>query len=386
MGTQAFGKTMLEFRVLARDERSHARYSVMKTKTSTVELPNFMPVMTTGTVRSLTTLDLNEMGVQIVVSNTYHLHVRPGEDIVESLGGLHAFTGFKGSILTDSGGFQAFSLSNLREVKHDGIVFRSHIDGRRIHLTPQKVIDIQLKLNSDIMMVLDYPASYPSSPEEDLRSLELTSRWAEASIRYYDEIKPASAIFGIVQGGFNYEYKRRSLEHLVSLNFDGYALGGLALGEPSYLRDDIVSRFAPLLPENKPRYVMGLGKPEEIIRYVEWGVDLFDCVIATRNARRGMVFTSEGPLRIANARYKDDPRPLDPNCDCKVCRNYSRAYIRHLFSINETSAGILASYHSVYFYISFMRKIREAIKGGYFQEFKEEFLKTFGSGSMDVRS
>jgi len=368
---------MLKFKVLKKDEKTFARYSIMETKTSIVELPNFMPVATTGTLKSLTTLDLIEIGSQIIVCNTYHLHLRPGEDLISSFGGLHKFINFKNSILTDSGGFQVFSLSKFRKVREDGFIFKSHIDGSLIELTPKKVIDIQIKLNSDIMMVLDYPTSYPSTYEENLISVELTTKWAKISRDYYDELKPKSAIFGIIQGGFFKNLRERSFSEILELDFDGYAIGGLALGEPREERDWVVKTFAPKLPENKPRYVMGIGKPEEIIEYVSYGVDLFDCVIATRNARRGSVFTSEGVLRIENAKYKNDERPLDLNCDCKVCKNYSRAYIRYLFSIGEVSAGILASYHSVYFFMNFLKSIREAIKNGYFYEFKVEFLSKY---------
>ncbi len=365
------------FRVLKTD--GNARYSIMETKSGTVELPNFMPVCTTGTPRSLTTMDLHEMGVQIIVANTYHLHLRPGEDVVEKAGGLHRFINFRGSILTDSGGFQVFSLARLRKITEDGIEFRSHIDGSPVFLSPEKVVEIQSKLGSDIMMILDYPTRYPSTYEENLLSVKLTTRWAERSLEHYEKIKPEGVMFAIVQGGFYRDLREKSLRELVEMDFPGYAIGGLALGEPRHERDWVVEEFAPRLPWEKPRYVMGLGKPEEILHYVEQGVDLFDCVIATRNARRGAVFTRRGIMRIKNARFREDFSPIDPECDCRVCRNYSRAYIRHLFSVNETTAGILASYHSVYFFIKLMKDIREAIKGGYFREFKEEFLRKYST-------
>ncbi len=367
----------LKFEIIKKDSKTFARYSVLQTKTSIVELPNFMPVATTGTIKSLTTLDLMEMGAQIIVCNTYHLHLRPGEDLIESMGGLHKFINFNGSILTDSGGFQVFSLSKFRKVKEYGFIFRSHIDGSIVELTPKKVIDIQMKLNSDIMMVLDYPTKYPSSYEENLLSVNLTTKWAIESKRYYEEVKPKGALFGIIQGGFYKNLREKSFNEILGLNFDGYAIGGLALGEPREERDWVVREFVPKLPENKVRYLMGIGKPDEILEYISLGVDLFDCVIPTRNSRRGTVFTSEGILRIENAKYKNDERPLDVNCDCKVCKNYSRAYIRYLFSINEVSAGILASYHSVYFFIKFLEQIRKAIREGYFYEFKEDYLRRF---------
>ena len=363
------------FRVIKTD--GNARYSIMETKTGVVELPNFMPVCTTGTPKSLTTLDLKEMGAQIIVANTYHLHLRPGEDLVEKAGGLHKFISFDGSILTDSGGFQVFSLARLRKITREGIQFRSHIDGSPVFLSPEKVIEIQSKLGSDIMMVLDYPTRYPSSYEENKLSVELTTEWARRSKEHYEKIKPAGVMFAIVQGGFYRDLRERSLRELVELDFPGYAIGGLALGEPRHERDWVVEEFAPKLPWDKPRYAMGLGKPDEIFHYVEQGVDLFDCVIATRNARRGAIFTRKGVLRIKNARYKEDFSPPDPQCDCRVCRNYSRAYIRHLFSVNETTAGMLSSYHSVYFFIKLLRDIREAIKGGYYREFKEDFLRNY---------
>ncbi|MCX7948231.1 MAG: tRNA guanosine(34) transglycosylase Tgt [candidate division WOR-3 bacterium] len=367
----------LKFNVIKEDSETFARYSIMQTKTSIVELPNFMPVVTTGTIKSLTTLDLKEMQTQIIVCNTYHLHLRPGEEVISSLGGLHKFINFHNSILTDSGGFQAFSLSKLRKVSEEGFIFKSHLDGSIVELNPKKVIDIQVKLNSDIMMVLDYPTNYPSTYEENLISVKLTTSWAKISKKYYDELKPKSSIFAIIQGGFYRDLRERSFLELLDLNFDGYAVGGLALGEPREERDWVVREFGPKLPKDKPRYVMGIGKPEEILEYISYGIDLFDCVIPTRNARRGSVFTSEGIIRLENAKYKYDERPIDLNCECKVCKNYSRAYIRHLFSIGEVSAGILASYHSVYFFIKFFEKIRKAILGGYFNEFKKDFLDNY---------
>ncbi len=372
----------LEFKVIRQDGRTLARYSLLKTKSSIVELPNFMIVATTGTPKSLTTLDLMEMGAQIIVCNAYHLHVRPGEEIIEKLGGLHKFINFNGSILTDSGGFQVFSLSKLRKVNEHGFIFQSHIDGSKIELTPEKVLEIQMKLNSDIMMVLDYPTSYPSSYEENLLSVKLTTKWAKISKAYYESKRPKGALFGIVQGGFYKDLREKSFSELLELDFDGYAIGGLALGEPKEERDWIVKEFVPKLPYNKVRYLMGIGTPIEILEYVSYGVDLFDCVIPTRNARRGTVFTSGGIIRIENTKYKYDERPLDLNCNCKVCKNYSRAYIRHLFSIDELSAGILSSYHSVYFFINFLKSIRDAIKGGYFIEFKEEFFRKYSSSML----
>ncbi len=373
----------MSFQIIKKLKENKARFSILKTPHGGVELPNFMPVASQGTVKTLPPKDLKEIGVQIIVSNTYHLHLRPGEDLIEKFGGLHRFMNFDGAILTDSGGFQVFSLSELREISDDGVEFKSHIDGKRIFLTPEKVIDIQLKIGSDIMMVLDECPPYPSEKSYAEKSLNLTLRWAERSYRYFKEKvtkrDERPLLFAISQGSTFPDLRKKGMEKLLEFDFDGYAIGGLAVGEPKEIREEIITEIIDMFPENKPRYIMGVGYPEDIFFCVEQGIDLFDCVLPTRNARTGLVFTSEGKIRIKNSIYSKDERPLDPECDCYVCRNFTRAYIRHLFNAEEYLALYLASYHSVYFYINLMRKIRESIKEDRFYEFKKKFFERYKS-------
>ncbi len=369
------------FKVLKKSKENKARVSIIETPHGNVELPNFMPVASQGTVKTLSPRDLKEIGVQIIVSNTYHLHLRPGEDLIEKLGGLHQFMNFEGAILTDSGGFQVFSLSQLREVNNEGVEFKSHIDGKRVFFTPQKVIDIQLKLSSDIMMVLDECAPYPSEKSYAEKSLNLTLKWAEISYKYFKErIKNENKrplLFGISQGSTFVDLRKRGLKKLLEFDFDGYAIGGLAVGEPKEIREEIIREIIDMFPEDKPRYIMGVGYPEDIFFCVEQGIDLFDCVLPTRNARTGLVFTSEGKIRVKNSIYSEDERPLDPECDCYVCKNFTRAYIRHLFNAEEYLGLYLASYHSLYFYINLIKKIRESIKENKFYEFKNKFFEKY---------
>ena len=373
----------MKFKILKKAKENKARLSILETPNRNVELPNFMPVASQGTVKTLPPKDLKEIGVQIIVSNTYHLHLRPGEDLIEKFGGLHKFMNFKGAILTDSGGFQVFSLSELREISDEGVEFKSHIDGKRVFFTPEKVIDIQLKIGSDIMMVLDECPPYPSEKSYAEKSLNLTLKWAERSYRYFKE-KIADRdkrplLFAISQGSTFPDLRKKGMEKLLEFDFDGYAIGGLAVGEPKEIREEIINAIIDMFPEDKPRYIMGVGYPEDIFFCVEHGIDLFDCVLPTRNARTGLVFTSEGKIRIKNSVYSKDEKPLDPECDCYVCKNFTRAYIRHLFNAEEYLALYLASYHSVYFYINLMRKIRESIKEDRFYEFKKEFFEKYKS-------
>ncbi|MEN3045368.1 MAG: tRNA guanosine(34) transglycosylase Tgt [Candidatus Hydrothermales bacterium] len=357
------------------------RVSKLKTPHGEVNLPNFMPVASQATVKTLPPKDLKEIEVEIIVSNTYHLHVRPGEEIIAQLGGLHKFMGFYGSILTDSGGFQVFSLSELRKVKEEGVEFKSHVDGSKIFFSPERVIDIQLKLGSDILMVLDECPPYPCEKSYAEKSLDLTLRWAERSYRYFksktesNEKRPL--LFAISQGSIYKDLRKRGIESLREFDFDGFAIGGLAVGEPKELREEIIEEIIDLFPENRPRYIMGVGYPEDIFFCVERGIDLFDCVLPTRNARTGLVFTSEGKIRIKNAIYSNDERPLDPMCDCYVCKNFSRAYIRHLFNVDEYLGPYLASYHSVYFYIRLLKNIRESILNDTYKEFKKSFFSKY---------
>ncbi len=373
----------MKFKILKKAKENKARLSILETPNRNVELPNFMPVASQGTVKTLPPKDLKEIGVQIIVSNTYHLHLRPGEDLIEKFGGLHKFMNFNGAILTDSGGFQVFSLSELREISDEGVEFKSHIDGKRVFFTPEKVIDIQLKIGSDIMMVLDECPPYPSEKSYAEKSLNLTLKWAERSYRYFKEKvgdkDNRPLLFAISQGSTFPDLRKKGMEKLLEFDFDGYAIGGLAVGEPKEIREEIINAIIDMFPEDKPRYIMGVGYPEDIFFCVEHGIDLFDCVLPTRNARTGLVFTSEGKIRIKNSVYSKDEKPLDPECDCYVCKNFTRAYIRHLFNAEEYLALYLASYHSVYFYINLMRKIRESIKEDRFYEFKKEFFEKYKS-------
>ncbi|HDM89799.1 MAG TPA: tRNA guanosine(34) transglycosylase Tgt [candidate division WOR-3 bacterium] len=369
----------IKFEIIAEDGETGARAGLLHTPHGVVETPAFMPVATQATVKALAPRNLEESGVQIIVSNTYHLHLRPGEDIIQEAGGIHSSMAWKGAVLTDSGGFQVYSLSDIRKVTPEGVEFRSHLDGSKIFFSPEKVVEIQKKIGSDIIMVLDEPAPYPSSEREARRAMELTLRWAERSIEERNRISPNQAIFAIVQGGVYPELREESARALVAMGFDGYAIGGLAFGEPKLERDMIIERTARLLPREKPRYVMGVGFPEDIIDSVARGVDLFDCVLPTRNARTGSVFTRMGKLVIKNASYARDYRPIDPDCTCYTCRNFTRAYIRHLFNAGEILAAHLATLHSVHFFQDLMREIREAIKGGYFSRWREEFLALYTS-------
>jgi len=336
-----------------------------------------MPVATQATVKTVSPKELDEIGVEIIVCNTYHLHLRPGEEVVREAGGIHNFMSWKGAILTDSGGFQVHSLADLREVTEEGVIFRSHIDGREILFTPEKVIEIQIHLGSDIMMVLDEPSPYPVTYEDAKRSLEFTNRWALRSKEWKERNKTDQAIFSIVQGSIYEDLRLDGVKELTRIGFDGYAIGGLALGEPKVEREKIVKLTSRFLPEEKPRYLMGVGYPEDIIYAVKEGVDLFDCVLPTRNARTGTAFTSRGKVVIKNSVYKKDFRPLDPECECYTCKNFSRAYLRHLFNAGEILAPRLLTYHSLYFFIRFMKKLRESIKEGRFDEWSEEFLEKY---------
>ncbi len=371
----------MKFKIIKKSKENKARISLLYTPHGEVELPNFMPVASQGTVKTLPPKDLKEIGVQIIVSNTYHLHLRPGEDLINKMGGLHKFMNFEGVILTDSGGFQVFSLSELREVKEEGVEFKSHIDGKKIFFTPEKVVEIQLKLGSDILMVLDECPSYPSDKAYAEKSLDLTLKWAERSYKYFknailkEENPPL--IFAISQGSTYLDLRKKGIEEILKYEFDGYAIGGLAVGEPTEVREEIILNIIDLFPEDKPRYIMGVGYPEDIFFCIEHGIDLFDCVLPTRNARTGLVFTSQGKIRIKNSIFADDENPLDPECDCYVCKNFTRAYIRHLFNAEEYLALYLASYHSVYFYINLMKKIRKSIKEDRFYEFKKRFFEKY---------
>ena len=364
------------FKVLAKDGNS--RYGVLETAHNKIETPVFMPVGTLATIKGLDTLDLkNLLKPEIILSNTYHLYLRPTEKIIENFGGLHNFTGFHKSFLTDSGGFQAFS---LKDSKADdfGIHFKSHIDGSKHYFTPEKVIDIQNSLGSDIMMVLDDLISLPAETNRIKISIERTTKWAEQSIKHHHEnqkkgIGLNQKIFAIVQGGTSKDFRKLSAQSLTEFDFDGFAIGGLSVGEPNQLMYETVEWTTPFLPENKPRYLMGVGTPEDLVENVERGVDMFDCVMPTRNARNGTLFTSFGRISIKSAKFKNDNNPIDPECDCYTCKNYSRGYLNHLFRAKEITYIRLSTIHNLRYYLTLMKKIRQAIQTSSFQQFKKEF-------------
>lgn len=358
--------------MLKKDPSTAARTGMIATAHGLVETPVFMPAGTQGTVKSLLPEMLREAGVKIILGNTYHLYLRPGHEIIRDLGGLHKFINWDGPILTDSGGFQVYSLSSLRKITDEGIIFRSHIDGSKHLLTPAFAVEIQEDLGSDIMMCLDECPPYPSTFATVEKSLVLTTRWARQS----REIKKAStqAIFGIVQGGCYPELRKRAIEDLTDIGFNGYALGGLSVGEPKDIMFEVISEITPLMPEDSPRYLMGAGTPDDLVACVGYGIDMFDCVIPTRCARHGLLFTNEEKVVIRNARYRNDSAPVDGNCDCYTCRNYSRAYLRHLFTAKEILAMILATIHNIRYYMRLMERIREAISDSRYAEFSKEFL------------
>jgi queuine tRNA-ribosyltransferase len=367
----------IKYRLIKKDSRTNARLGILETPHGIIETPVFMPVGTQATVKSMTPEELKEIGATIILSNTYHLYLRPGHKIIEKAGGLHKFMNWDRAILTDSGGFQVFSLSSLRKIKEEGVEFRSHIDGSKHFFTPEKVIEIQNALGSDIMMSFDECAPYPADYDYVKKSMELTIKWAERGKRAHKNTEK-QALFGIVQGGTYEDLRKECAQRLVDMDFPGYSIGGLSVGEPKNVMYDIVDLTTEYLPENKPRYLMGVGSPDDLIEGVIRGVDMFDCVLPTRIARNGTVFTSKGKLIVRDAPYAEDFSPLDEECDCYTCKNYSRAYIRHLFKANEILAARLATIHNLYFLIKLMERIREAIRQDRLLEFKKQFFKKYG--------
>jgi queuine tRNA-ribosyltransferase len=386
------------FEVLKTDPTG-ARLGRLTTPHGLVDTPAFMPVGTAGTVKALTAQALGELGVQILLGNTYHLYLRPGHDRIGRLGGLHKFMAWPRAILTDSGGFQVFSLADLRKITDDGVVFRSHLDGSEHFLSPEKSIEIQQALGSDIAMVFDECIEYPADHARAAGALKRTTEWARRCRDYAKAaqekagaiggdgqagamapVNPGQVLFGIVQGGMHADLRRESAGQLVDMDFPGYAVGGLAVGEPHPLSIEMAGVTTELLPKDRPRYVMGVGYPEQLADYVRCGVDMMDCVLPTRNARNGCLFTSAGRVHIGNAMYADDPRPLDERCSCMVCRTYSRAYLRHLFQANEILASILNTHHNVAFFLDIMGKIRQAIAFGELAEFSSELQARMAAG------
>lgn len=371
---------MLKLNLIAEDKNSKARAGWFQTDHGVVETPIFMPVGTQGTVKAVNQSYLEqEIKAQIVLSNTYHLYLRPGTDILEAAGGLHKFMNWQKPILTDSGGYQVFSLTELRKLKEDGVEFRSHLDGSKHFFTPEKVIQIQRSIGSDIMMVLDECAPYPCDYDYAKKSVQLTSNWAVLNKNAFTNSEPKYGhrqfLFGIIQGSVYKDLRKKSAEDLLELNFDSYAIGGLAVGEPTEQMYELVDFTTDLMPRDRPRYLMGVGRPENILESIARGVDMFDCVMPTRNARNANVFTWNGTLSMRNAKYKDDFGPLDENCNCYTCRNYSRAYLRHLFVAEEILALELASIHNLYFYLELVRNAREKIINGTFNEWKNQIIE-----------
>ena len=361
----------MRFEVLKKDSKTKARLGICHTAHGSFQTPAFMPVGTQASVKGMTPEELEELGAEIVLANTYHLYLRPGHERVRRFGGLHPFMHWNRPLLTDSGGFQVFSLNSLVKVSRDGVEFQSHLDGSRHFLTPEKAIEIQQALGADIIMCLDECTSYPATPETAEQSLQITLEWARRCKEAHGNSE--QALFGIVQGGMYSDLRERSAEDLIQIGFDGYALGGLSVGEDKPTLFQMVAKTAPLLPANQPRYLMGVGLVEDILEAVLQGVDLFDCVLPTRNARNGTLFTRFGKLIIKNAKYADDPLPIDPGCSCYTCRNYSRAYLRHLFLAEEILALRLNTIHNLYFYLQFMKDLRRALAEGRFDSFREAF-------------
>ena len=375
----------IAFEILAECPTTRARTGLLHTPHGTIETPVFMPVGTQATVKGLSQRDLAEdLGVKILLANTYHLFLRPGPETIRGLGGLHRFMSWPNAILTDSGGYQVFSLSGLRKITDRGVVFQSHLDGSLHTFTPESTVDAQLAFGSDIIMVLDDCLEYPVSHEYARESLERTLRWARLAHGHYcrrlADIPTRHALFPIVQGSMFPDLRRRSAEALTALETDGYAIGGLSVGEPRPLSMEMVEATEDILPRNRPRYAMGVGMPHELAEYVARGIDMMDCVLPSRNARNGCLFTSQGRVVIKHARYKDDPQPIDENCPCYTCAAYSRAYLRHLFLAGEILYAALATRHNVQRYLDIMREIRQAIRSGSFPD----YLRTVRSTSEDA--
>ncbi len=367
------------FEVLSDDNK--ARRGVITTPHGKFNTPAFMPVGTTGAVKAMTAEDLEECRTEIILGNTYHLYLRPGEKIIKEKGGLARFSGWNKPTLTDSGGYQVFSLNDLNKVDDDGVTFRSHHDGSEHFFNAEKVIRIQRDLGADIIMSFDQCVPYPATRNLAADGVRRTFDWAKQGLdcfRQAEEKEPSGIVlFGIIQGSTYEGLRKESAEQILSLDFPGNSIGGLAVGEPREEMEKILDCTIQLMPGDKPRYLMGVGYPEDILMAVSYGVDMFDCVLPTRNARTGMVFTSEGPLVFRNAEYAEDDRPLDPNCGCRVCRRYSRAYIRHLYNQREITSLVLATFHSIFFFQNLMRSIRVSIEKGVFDAFRTEFLSRY---------
>ena len=366
---------MFNFEIVSASKTTKARAGLLQTAHGAVETPVFMPVGTLATVKSLTPEELLDCGTQIILGNTYHLYLRPGCEVISRFSGLHGFMHWDRPILTDSGGFQVFSLAKLRKINEEGVIFQSHIDGSEHILTPEKSIEIQISLGSDIIMCLDECIKYPAGRDYTRDALELTTRWAKRCKKAWEN-NGENALFGIVQGGMMKDLREISADALVEIGFNGYAIGGLSVGEPKDIMLEMADFTLPRLPDNKPKYVMGVGTPEDLIELVSLGADMFDCVMPTRNARNGQMFTKYGTINICNSSFKYDTEPIESGCKCYTCRNYSRAYLRHLYMAKELLAYRLNTIHNIYYYISLMKRMRRAICQGEFDEFRKDFYKT----------
>jgi queuine tRNA-ribosyltransferase len=386
----------VHWQTIARE--GEARAGILRTRRGLIETPVFMPVGTLGTVKGtrFEALESAELDARIILGNTYHLWLRPGAETIRACGGLHKFIGWRRALLTDSGGFQVWSLGALRKISEEGTEFRSHVDGSLRFLSPEVSMQVQAALGSEIVMAFDECAPGRAAQEEARLSMELTARWAARSRRSFDAMQKEGmdtgrmtaadglsgeqALFGIVQGAGHMDLRRESLSCTVEIGFDGYAIGGLSVGEEKGLMYGVVEELAPLMPEDRPRYLMGVGTPQDLVESVARGVDMFDCVLPTRNGRTGQAFTSRGKLNVKNARWATDERPLDPDCPCSVCRRHSRAYLRHLYVTGEMLASILLTHHNLAFFLDTMRRVRQAIRSGDFTRFRREFIEQVGDG------
>lgn len=375
----------IRFELIKVCKQTGARLGILHTPHGSFETPMFMPVGTLATVKTMSPEELKELGAGIILSNTYHLWLRPGHEIVEEAGGLHAFMNWDRGILTDSGGFQVFSLSDLRQIDEEGVHFRSHLNGDKLFLSPEKATEIQNALGADIIMAFDECPPYPCDYDYMKKSVERTSRWAERCLKAHK--KPdRQGMFGIVQGGAYEDLRKQSAADLVSLDFPGYAIGGLSVGEPKEVMNRMLEFTAPLLPADKPRYLMGVGSPDSLVDGAIRGIDMFDCVLPTRIARNGTLLTSSGRLVVKNAQYRRDFRPPDEACDCYVCKNYTRAYIRHLIHANEILGFRLATYHNLYFLLKLMEQVRQAIREDRLADFREQFFDQYGYNKPDAKN
>lgn len=352
-----------------------ARRGTLQTAHGKIETPVFMAVGTKATVKAMAPDELIACGTQVILGNTYHLHLRPGEDVIQKMGGLHQFMNWHGPILTDSGGFQVFSLNSLRKMSEEGVEFRSHLDGAKYFISPEKSMEIQMALGSDIIMAFDECLQYPATDDEILRSMNLTARWLVRSKNAMT--RPESLLFGIVQGGLSRDHRLRSMEQITSVELPGYAFGGFSVGEPIHLMHELLPEVVPQMPKAKPRYLMGVGTPLDLILAIDAGIDMFDCVIPTRVARNGTIYTWQGKVSIKRNEYKMDPSPLDPECDCVTCKRYSKAYLRHLFLSGEILGSRLNTLHNLHFYMKLMEKSREAISQDRWAQFRDDCLTRF---------